>query len=401
MIQRVRIKNYRSLGDVEVELGPLTVLVGPNASGKSNFVDALKFTSDALNSRIESAIVSRRGFAQLSRYRAKVLTLEFLMDVRYRRAELIPERLMEVRYRQADLNPAEYAVELEADRNADTGFRIRREHCWVGTEDGEARYATYRGRWLRRPVELEGEAVRRWFSRTLPVPEDELALRSLRLFPPFHSVERQLQGIRSYTVFPQGLRADQAYRPALLLDETGDNLASVLKEQFSKESTSRIRLINALSSIVESASGFEVQTAGDRLVIKVSHYQPGGRAHAFDAAVESDGTLRVLALLAALYQKRRPALTIIEEPELHLQPGAMGVLADVLREASLRGQILVTTQSADLMNELESDELRVVEKLDGVTHIGPVDDEHRKSVEMELFTPGDLIRVRGFRRKAS
>ena len=61
----------------------------------------------------------------------------------------------------------------------------------------------------------------------------------------------------------------------------------------------------------------------------------------------------------------------------------MAVLADVLREASLRGQILVTTQSADLMNELESDELRVVEKIDGVTHIGPVDDEHRKSVEME------------------
>ena len=122
--------------------------------------------------------------------------------------------------------------------------------------------------------------------------------------------------------------------------------------------------------------------------------------HYFDAAVESDGTLRILGLLAALYQKRRPSLTIIEEPELHLHPGAMGVLVDVLREASLRGQVLVTTQSADLMNELESDELRVVEKINGVTHIGPVDDEYRKSVEMELFTPGDLIRVEGFRRQA-
>ena len=387
MIKRVRIKNYRSLGDVEVELGPLTVLVGPNASGKSNFVDALKFISDALNTRLEVAIVNRRGFSQLSRYRARVLRLELLMEIRYRRAEPVP---------------AEYAVELDASEDADAGFRVRREVCKIGSEGDLAEYETYEGEWRKEPVEPERDAARRRFPRPLPdAPQDELALRSSRLFLPFYRVERHLQGIRSYTVFPESLRADQAYRPALLLDEAGTNLASVLKEQFSKESISRIRLINALSSIVESTSGFEIQTAGDRLVIKVSHYQPGGRAHAFDAAVESDGTLRVLALLAALYQKRRPSLTIIEEPELHLQPGAMAVLADVLREASLRGQILVTTQSADLMNELESDELRVVEKIDGVTHIGPVDDQHRKSVEMELFTPGDLIRVRGFRRKAS
>ena len=81
MIKRVRIKNYRSLGDVDVELGPLTVLVGPNASGKSNFVDALKFISDTLNSRLEAAIVKRRGFSQLSRYRAEVLTLKFSMEM--------------------------------------------------------------------------------------------------------------------------------------------------------------------------------------------------------------------------------------------------------------------------------------------------------------------------------
>ncbi len=386
MIKQVRIKNYRSLGDVEVELGPLTVLVGPNASGKSNFIDALKFISDALNSRLEAAVVNRRGFSQLSRYRARVLRIELLMEVRYIRAEP---------------TPAEYAVELESSGDADAGFRIRREVCKIGTEGDLAEYETYRGEWRKEPVEPGRDAARRRFPKMLPdAPQDELALRSSRLFRTFYRVERHLQGIRSYTVFPQSLRADQAYRPALMLDEAGTNLASVLKEQFSKESKSRTLLVNALSSIVESASGFEIQTAGDRLVIKIGHHQRGDHAHAFDAAVESDGTLRVLALLAALYQERRPSLTIIEEPELHLHPGAMGVLVEVLREASLHGQVLVTTQSADLMNELESDELRVVEKIDGVTHIGPVDDEYRKSVEMELFEPGDLIRVRGFRRKA-
>ncbi len=225
-------------------------------------------------------------------------------------------------------------------------------------------------------------------------------MRSSRLFPSFYSVERYLRDVLIYAPPLDRLRTPQPLIKGQALSETGDNLASVLREDFPAGSESRISLLNAFSLIVDGAIDFRVQDAGSRLVIEVGHRQPGGKEHYFDAAVESDGTLRILALLAALYQKRRPSLTIIEEPELHLQPGAMGVLVDVLREASLRGQILVTTQSADLMNELESDELRVVEKIDGVTHIGPVDDEYRKTVEMELFTPGDLIRVRGFRRQA-
>ena len=394
MIERIGIKNYRSLGDVDVELGPLTVLVGPNASGKSNFVDALKFIGDALNARLEAAIVNRRGFSQLRRHRARVLTLELLM--------------MEVPWLRVESAPASYAVELEANRDADLGLRIRREYCRVGTDDGMAEYRTYKGKWLKRPVEpqrkepvdLEVETIRRLFSRTLPAPQDELALRLLGLFPSFHRVERYLRDIRIYTLTPDSLRTPQSLTKGQALSATGDNLAIVLRQDFPDGSEDRILLCNAFSMIVDGAVDFRVRNAGSRLVIEVGHRQPGGKEHYFDAAVESDGTLRILALLAALYQKRRPSLTIIEEPELHLQPGAMGVLVDVLREASLRGQILVTTQSADLMNELESDELRVVEKIDGVTHIGPVDDEYRKTVEMELFTPGDLIRVRGFRRKA-
>ena len=219
----------------------------------------------------------------------------------------------------------------------------------------------------------------------------------------FHRTRKSLTtcGIFSiYTLSPDKLRTPQPLTKGQALSEAGDNLASVLHDDFPAGSEARISLCNAFSAIVDGAIDFRVRNAGSRLVIEIDHRQPGGKEHYFDAAVESDGTLRILALLAALYQKRRPSLTIIEEPELHLHPGAMGVLVEVLREASERGQVLVTTQSADLMNELESDELRVVEKIDGVTHIGPVDDEYRKTVEMELFKPGDLIRVRGFRRKA-
>ena len=62
MITKVHARNYRSLGDVEVELGPLTVLVGPNGSGKSNFVDVLHFLTDAFRHSLDAAILADSSF---------------------------------------------------------------------------------------------------------------------------------------------------------------------------------------------------------------------------------------------------------------------------------------------------------------------------------------------------
>ncbi|EWM15851.1 AAA family ATPase [Kutzneria sp. 744] len=67
-ITRVRLRNYKSIESCDVELGPLTLLVGPNGSGKSNFLDALQFVADALNTNLENAIQERGGFGRVSRF---------------------------------------------------------------------------------------------------------------------------------------------------------------------------------------------------------------------------------------------------------------------------------------------------------------------------------------------
>src|SRR5581483_10049146 len=80
MITRVRVKNFRSIADVDVSLGPLTVLVGRNGAGKSAFVDVLRFVRDALfsevtveahSSNLEQAITKRNGFKSLRRWSSK------------------------------------------------------------------------------------------------------------------------------------------------------------------------------------------------------------------------------------------------------------------------------------------------------------------------------------------
>jgi len=115
---------------------------------------------------------------------------------------------------------------------------------------------------------------------------------------------------------------------------------------------------------------------------------------------ESDGTIRMLGILAALYQDPAQPFLSIEEPEANIHPGALAVLASVLDEASLRGQVLVTTHSPDMLDHLPAESFLVVEKVGDTTHVGPLDASQLASVRKRLFTPGELLRMEGLQRQA-
>ena len=107
----------------------------------------------------------------------------------------------------------------------------------------------------------------------------------------------------------------------------------------------------------------------------------------------SDGTLRVLGVLVALYQGAK--LVGIEEPEGALHPAAAGVLTDVLREASERVQVIVTSHSADLLDRetIPADSIVAVISKDGETRLGPLDATGRQMLRDHLFTAGELLRL--------
>jgi len=159
-------------------------------------------------------------------------------------------------------------------------------------------------------------------------------------------------------------------------------------------------LKSALSKIVPDIENLKVQNVGGYLAVKLFHPGPNGaKGNWFDASQESDGTLRVLGLLAALYNNAPGTLLAIEEPEITIHPVALGVLADVITEAGSRMQLLLTTHSPDLISRLPVKSLRAVEKLDGVTIINEIDETQRKVIEQRLFSAGDLLRLEGLGRR--
>ena len=110
---------------------------------------------------------------------------------------------------------------------------------------------------------------------------------------------------------------------------------------------------------------------------------------------ETDGTIRMLAILTALYQERYLSPLIIEEPEKALYSDAFAVCSDVLQEAAFSYQVLITTLSPDLITELPLDSLRVVEKENDLTKIGPISNHQYEAIEDQLFSAGALMRIEG------
>lgn len=112
----------------------------------------------------------------------------------------------------------------------------------------------------------------------------------------------------------------------------------------------------------------------------------------------SDGTLRALGTLIAVTQlaeRKTPVRLVgIEEPETALYPAAAGALVDALREAASHTQVIVTTHSPDLVEQIDpdTDALLAVQSRRGTTEIGPVDPASREAIRKHLFSAGELLR---------
>jgi len=204
------------------------------------------------------------------------------------------------------------------------------------------------------------------------------------------------------------MRGPQRFSSARRMGNNGENFSSALqfliKQWKERKSEPFAELLAALGRVVDDVSDVRVKQVGGYLVTEMKHdYQRGGQlsehdesAPWFDLSQESDGTLRMLGLLIGLYQVNPPrGLVAVEEPEVNIHPGALAVLADVLREVSERRQVLLTTQSPDLISRFAVDDLRIVERRKGITHIGIIADSQRQAIEQQLFTTGDLLRIEG------
>ena len=371
-IHRVTIRNYKSIAACQVELGPLMFLVGPNGSGKSNFLDALRFVADSLRISLDYALRDRGSIREVRR-RSGGHPTHFSLRLDF----VLPSG-----------KGGHYAFRVGAKPNG--GFEVQTEECRIGAflDQPEACF------------HIEGGIVTEASFNPRPaLVADRLFLVAASGIPEFRPVFDALSRIEVYNLNPRMIAAMQKPDPGDILRRDGGNAASVL-QRFSP--TMRRAVQNDLARIVPGISDIDYRPIGSQETIEFRQIVQG-QEHPwrFLADSMSDGTLRALGMLIAVYQgtttatdQPRPLTIGLEEPECALYPAATRVLLGALREGSRHCQVLVTSHSPDLLDDpdIPIDAILGVDNRKGLTRIGPIDEAGKDMMKRKLFTAGELLR---------
>ena len=385
-LRRVRIRGYKSIAFCDVTLEALTVLVGRNASGKSNFLDALAFLRDAVDINISEAVKRHGGWSSVVCRSAKFSNIEFEFEVKIARdgsdnGTDLHAPILDARYflhisGGEQVRPMVHHERLELrDKTGAWKVEFERGVAGPGTAPTE------------NPTPFPGLA-------RLPNSSvvGEFGFCALKFMaPPSPKIANELQGMSLHNVQPDAIRRLRKPSNGSALEKHAGNLASVIR---SLDPVSLHRVKQYVCHVVGEVSDFWVQPYGEYETVRFRmRTTAAGKPLEFDAESMSDGTLRVLSNIVAAFQNDAPVVGI-EEPETALHPRAMNALVDALDEATLRTQVLLTTHSAELLDNptIQPKNVRVVEMVDGQTIIAPVDAASVEIVQRNLNTLGGLER---------
>lgn len=375
-ITRVALKNYKSIAACDVPLGPLTILVGPNGAGKSNFLDAMRFCRDALRTPLDEVFRKRNTNLQHLRHRSPAspeslgMRFDFVLD---------------------GGQDGHYSFEIGPQ--SPRGFEVRHESCIIHGSDAELKQ-----------FNISSGASNSMLPALLPARSaNRLFLVNASGLPEFRPVYELLSGMEFYTPDPAMMRNElDTTGSADILDAHGENTASVIDRLSHTQETTKARIDQYLQAIVP---GLERVGASEFRSSKLLNFYfsvaASAKPYEFLASAMSDGTLRALALLVALFQNAgsdsRVSVVGIEEPEAGLHPAATAVLLDAIREASESVQVVVTSHSTDLLDnpEVPSDAIRAVSWENGQTEILDLDSASRSALHDRLYTAGELLRMGG------
>ena len=379
-ITRVALKNYKSIAACDVRLQPLTFLVGANGAGKSNFLDSLQFVADALNLSLGHALRNRGGINEVRR-RSGGHPNHFSIRFDF----ILPGGAT-----------GHYAFRIGARPHGE--YAIQNEVCVVQNADiftPEAYFRVNDGIVTRTSVDVAPVAAR-----------DRLYLVNASGLPEFRPVYEAFSHMGFYRLNPDKIRDFQVPEAGDILMRDGGNLTSVLA-RFSP--AAKRHLEKYLAKIVPGIHGVGIKELGHREVLEFRQDMAGAKyPWRFLANNMSDGTLRVLGILVALFQgnhaaQQRIMLVGIEEPEIALHPAAISVLLDGFRDAADKTQIVITSHSPDLLDAkgLNTESILAVEAQDGNTVIAQVGTASKSVLRSKLFTTGELLRLNQLRPDAA
>lgn len=347
-INHIKVSGFRRLKEIDLPVRPLMVLIGANGVGKTSLLDVFSLLSSSASGGLSATMSEMGGITSvLTRDDAETLSLFVDMAVpSYRPIEydihLVPKGVS-------------YAISYEMLSQARDGYSGRFKH--IESYDGDIRYfeidkeQLVRPSWEHDPLETSLYQVPKMFRQ----PEE---------------LRRILGSVTRYHALDVGQRAPvklpQQMKPANLPGAHGEDLVPYL--YYLRESN-RNRYETIEDTLRVAFPTFEClnfpPVAAGMLAMT---WKDKGFNKPFFMQELSEGTLRFLWLVSLLQSPGLSTITMIDEPEVSLHPELLGILADLMREAANRTQLVIATHSDRLIRFLKPGEVVVMDNdLDGYT----------------------------------
>lgn len=328
MISRLIIENFKSIRAVDIELKPLNILIGANGAGKSNFISFFKLLNKIYKQELQDYVAYNTGAEDILYYGTK--------ESKYLASKIYFD------------NTNFYDFKLKPDKSNSLYFDYERDGFnknfelidtspdWIIEELKE------RNNEGKQESLIQTNSKRRIYFKN--------HFNSFKVFH-FHDTSTTAN-------VKKRCKIDDNY----YLREDAGNLASVLFFLQSKN-PSNFRLIEkTVKSVAPFFKAFDLKPFQNNEDSIKLEWKEAGSDKYFDASNLSDGTLRFICLATLLLLPKLPETIIIDEPELGLHPFAIGKLSGLIKKASLSTQIIVSTQSANLIEYFDAEDIIIVNR---------------------------------------
>lgn len=340
MIHKISLQGYKSFQSIELELNQLNILIGPNGAGKSNLIHFFKFLDSLVQERLELFVGNTGGAERLLHFGSKSTKAIF-----------------------AALELKHLGYKLELKPNDNNTLIFQEEAIWRPDKQDSSQIPT---------LESKAGQPGDWVSLGAGQPESKLTSQYSPLAPlnfEVREVQQTLFWCRPYH-FHDTSRDAKLRKPGYIynnerLKPDASNLAAFLYKlstEHPKHHQLILKTIQRVAPFIQELVYRVILGQTDQILFE---WREKSSQDLFDINYLSDGTIRFICLATLLLQPEPPVLILIDEPELGLHPSAIYLLAEMLKQAAKRTQVIVATQSPALLTMAEPEDIVVVENQQG------------------------------------
>lgn len=407
-IQEVSASNFRTFEELNVELGDMDILIGANASGKSNFLDLIEFISDLTEYGLEDAVYLQGGMDEVknrgsSDNKVKLSFEAGNFDLNDFSTIPAPIKMDDDTIVAFNMRSMTYSLEVEMDEE---DYRVIEERTEFVYDIIKARRDSEEKEVMDTQAKIVVTREEDVLDYEVEYPDLDMSKKDIKeqMIPTtilkqlegselgkkevifdsdfgllFNSAYSELSQIRIYDIEPGRVKTETRVSGKKELESNGENLSVVL-DDIGKDQEKREKFNTYSKQLLPFVDGFKVEkNEGRSFVLKLVENFFGDKEDEQSqsiASMISDGTINVYSMIVAMFFEEKKVIGL-EEPGTYIHPSLVSKLVRLIEEASLDKQILATTHNPDFLRNVDNENILLVRRNnEGFTEINrPQDDE--------------------------